>query len=71
VPPLERKFLGLTWVSLAVIAVTGLFRLLTWKAFGWTGDVERDRIQLLKIKHALLGIVFGAGTVWQVMLVYG
>lgn len=71
VPGLERKFLLLTWVSLAVIALTGVFRMLSWKVFGWTGDVERDRIRLLKIKHALLGIVFAAGTAWQVTLVYG
>ena len=71
VPGLERKFLALTWVSLALILATGVFRMLTWKVFGWTGDVERDRIRLLKVKHALLGIVFAAGTAWQVALVYG
>ncbi len=70
VPALERKFLVLTWVSLVVIGLTGVFRMLTWKVFGWTGDVERDRIRLLKVKHALLGIVFAAGTVWQVVLAY-
>jgi putative copper export protein len=70
VPGLERKFLVLTWVSLALIMATGVVRLVTWKVFGWTGDMERDRIQLLKIKHALLGIVFAAGTVWQIVLVY-
>ena len=70
VPGLERKFLALTWVSLAVIGLTGVFRVVTWKLFGWTGDVERDRIRLLKTKHALLGIVFAAGTAWQVMLVH-
>ncbi len=70
VPSLERKFLVLTWVSLAVILATGVVRMVTWKVFGWTGDVERDRIKLLKVKHALLGIVFAAGTAWQVLLVY-
>jgi uncharacterized membrane protein len=70
VPGLERKFLVLTWVSLALIMATGVVRMVTWKVFGWTGDVERDRIQLLKVKHALLGIVFAAGTAWQVALVY-
>lgn len=69
-PGLERKFLLLTWISLAVIALTGAFRLLSWKLFGWTGDVERGRIRLLKIKHALLGVVILAGTAWQVVLVY-
>ncbi len=71
VPALERKFLALTWVSLGLIVLTGVFRMLSWKVFGWTGDVERDRIRLLKIKHALLGIAFTAGTAWQVALVYG
>jgi len=71
VPALERQFLVLTWVSLGVIVATGVVRMLTWKVFGWTGDVERDRIRLLKVKHALLGIVFAGGTAWQVMLVYG
>ena len=69
-PPLERKFLVLTWLSLGVILATGVVRMVTWKVFGWTGDVERDRIRLLKAKHALLGIVFAAGTAWQVALVY-
>jgi hypothetical protein len=32
--------------------------------------MERSRIQLLKVKHALLGVVFTAGTVYQFMLVY-
>jgi hypothetical protein len=42
----------------------------TWKLFGWTGDVERDRIRLLKVKHAILGIAFAAGTAWMAYLVY-
>lgn len=46
----------------AVILLTGVLRAVTFKAFGWTGDVARDRIRLLKIKHALLGAVFLAGT---------
>ncbi len=70
VPGLERKFLALTWVSLAVIMATGVVRVVTWKVFGWTGDMERSRIRLLKVKHALLGIVFAAGTAWQVAMVY-
>ena len=69
VPGLERQFLVLTWVSLGVIMATGVVRLFTWKVFGWTGDMERDRIKLLKAKHALLGIVFAAGTAYQVSLV--
>jgi hypothetical protein len=71
VPPLEAKFLLLTWLSLGVILATGAVRMLTWKVFGWTGDMEASRIRLLKVKHALLGVAFAAGTVWQAWLVYG
>jgi uncharacterized membrane protein len=67
---LARKFMILTWASLAVILATGVVRMLTWKVFGWTGDVSRDRVRLLKVKHAVLGVVFAAGTAWQVLLVY-
>jgi len=70
VNPLERRFLVLTWASLAVILVTGVVRMVTWKVFGWTGDVARDRKRLLAVKHALLGVVFAAGTAWQVALVF-
>jgi uncharacterized membrane protein len=70
VPGLERQFLILTWVSLGIIMATGVVRMFTWKVFGWTGDMERDRIALLKVKHALLGIVFAAGTAYQVYLVH-
>ncbi len=69
VPPLESKFLWLTWISLGVILATGVVRMITWKVFGWTGDIETSRIKLLKVKHALLGVVFTAGTVYQVLLV--
>jgi len=70
VPGLEARFMVLTWASLAVIAATGVVRMLTFKAFGWTGDVAADRIRLLKIKHAVLGIAFLAGTLYQLALVY-
>jgi hypothetical protein len=68
---LEHRFTWFAWGALAVIVATGLVRMLTWKVFGWTSDVERSRIRLLKIKHALLGVVFVGGTAWQAALVYG
>jgi putative copper export protein len=67
---LERQFLVVTWTSLGVIMATGVVRMVTWKVFGWTGDMEKSRIKLLKVKHALLGLVFAAGTVYQYLLVY-
>ncbi|HUL58845.1 MAG TPA: hypothetical protein VLU43_06210 [Anaeromyxobacteraceae bacterium] len=70
VPPLAAKFMWLTWTSLAAIVLTGIVRAATFKVFGWTGDVARDRIRLLKLKHALLGIVFVAGTAWMAAIAY-
>jgi hypothetical protein len=70
VPPLASKLMLLTWVSLAVIVLTGLVRMVTWKVFGWTGDVSRDRIHLLKVKHAVLGVAFLGGTAWMAAIVY-
>ena len=57
-----------SWASLAVILLTGALRMVSWKVFGWTGDVAADRVRLLKIKHAVLGIVFAAGTAWQALV---
>jgi len=70
VQPLAAKFMILTWVSLVVILLTGLVRMVTWKVFGWTGDVSRDRVHLLKVKHAVLGVAFLAGTVWMAIVAY-
>ena len=49
----------------SLLASTGIFR----RVIPWNGDT-RDRIRLLKVKHALLGAVFLAGTAWQVAIVY-
>lgn len=70
VPGLEAKFMVLTWASLGVVLATGVVRMLTWKVFGWTGDVSRERARLLKLKHALLGAAFAAGTAWLAAIVY-
>jgi hypothetical protein len=69
-PGLKAKLMLLTWASLLVITLTGVVRMLTWKLFGWTGDVSRDRVHLLKVKHAVLGIAFAAGTAWMAAIVY-
>ncbi len=69
-PGLKAKFMVLTWTSLVAILATGVARMLTWKVFGWTGDVSRDRVRLLEVKHALLGVAFAAGTAWLAAIVY-
>ena len=69
-PGLKAEFMALTWASLVVIAITGVIRALTFRAFGWTGDIAKDRVRLLKIKHALLGTTFLAGTIYMAVLAY-
>jgi len=69
-PALLAKFMWVTWTSLAIIMLTGVVRMVTFKVFGWTGDVARDRIRLLKVKHAVLGVAFAIGTAWQVFIAY-
>lgn len=70
VPHLKAQFMALTWASLVIIAVTGVVRAITFKRFGWTGDVAKDRVRLLKIKHAFLGTTFLGGTVYMAVLAY-
>jgi len=70
VPPLAGKFMLLTWASLVIILLTGVVRMVTWKVFGWTGDISRDRVALLKVKHAVLGVAFLAGTAWMAFVAY-
>lgn len=70
VSTLARKLMVLTWASLGTIAATGVVRLATFRAFGWTGDVAKDRLQLLKVKHALLGTAFLAGTAYMAWIAY-
>ncbi len=67
---LQRETMIIAWVSLGVILATGVVRMLTFRLFGWTGDVAAERVRLLRIKHAVLGTAFLAGTIWMVVLVY-
>lgn len=67
---LKGDVMWLSWGSLATISLTGVVRALTFRAFGWTGDVAKSRVRLLKIKHALLGTTFLGGTVYQVWVAY-
>ncbi len=69
-PALKGDVMWLSWGSLITIALTGVVRAFTFKVFGWTGDVAKSRIRLLKIKHAVLGVAFTFGTAYQAWLAY-
>jgi putative copper export protein len=49
--------------ALAVIGVTGGFRLRYWRKRTSSAEVPQKRRALL-VKHAAFVVVFGAGTVW-------
>lgn len=69
-PGLKGHVMAMTWASLLIIALTGVVRAVTFKRFGWTGDIAKDRVRLLKIKHAFLGTTFLVGTVYMAVLAY-
>lgn len=55
-------------VSVAVVTVTGIIRGLTFKYYGWTGDVAKGRKRLLMIKHIMMGVVVIVGLYLQYVL---
>lgn len=59
----------LVWLALLVIVVTGALRGLSFRYYGWTGDVARERKNLLLIKHILLGAVWAIGLVYHWRLI--
>jgi len=64
---MERLWLAAV-ASMIVVVITGFIRGFTFKRYGWTGDVGRDRKRLLFIKHAILGSVFAVGLYLQFMM---
>ncbi|AVX20866.1 hypothetical protein SAMN02745885_02037 [Carboxydocella sporoproducens DSM 16521] len=57
------------WLALVLILVTGALRGISFRYYGWTGDVARERKRLLLIKHGILGVVWTAGLIyhWQLL----
>jgi len=57
------EFNRLVWLALVVVMLTGAFRAITFRQYGWTGDVAKERKRLLLIKHGILGalIITGIG----------
>lgn len=57
-----------TVISFVVIIITGFIRALTFRYYGWTGDVARNRKKLLLFKHIILGIIVVSGLYLQYTL---
>ncbi len=65
----EFFFIGIG--SLAVILITGIGRTYTYKTGEFGEDAEKKRKEILIVKHILGLIIYGAGTYWQYVMVYG
>ncbi|MHB8172456.1 MAG: hypothetical protein ACYDG6_13090 [Thermincolia bacterium] len=67
---LQEKLFFLALASFVIIMLTGIIRGFTFRYYGWTGDVAKDRKKLLMIKHIILGVVFLVGLYYQFKLWY-
>jgi len=67
----KKEFLFIGIGSLVVILVTGIIRTLTYKSGAYGEESEDTRKKILIIKHMLGLIVYGTGTYWQYVMVYG
>lgn len=65
---LQGKLFMLAVFCLGIVLITGIIRGLTFRYYGWTGDVARGRKRLLMVKHMLLGAVVFLGLYYQFTL---
>ena len=68
---LERSFFWIGIACIAVVFATGAGRTFTYVDQHYGPEAERQRRRLLIIKHVVLVVVFGAGTVWQYTMAFG
>lgn len=62
---LQGKLFILAVVCFVIVIITGIIRGVTFRYYGWTGDVAKGRKRLLMVKHIVLGTVFLAGLYYQ------
>lgn len=68
---LERQFFYIALGCVAIVLAAGAGRIFTYVDGVYGPDAEVQRRRMLMAKHAVLLIVFGAGTMWQYMAVFG
>lgn len=56
-------------ISMSIVIITGIIRGLTFKFYGWTGDIAKGRKRLLMIKHIILAFIVVIGLYVQFFLV--
>lgn len=67
---LQRDFFAIGIACIVVVMATGAGRTFTYVDGFYGEDAEARRRKLLIIKHIVLFVVFGAGTLWQWFLAY-
>ncbi len=67
----KRDFFFIGIGSLVVILLTGVGRTYSYKSGQYGEDAEKERKEILIVKHILGLLIYGAGTFWQYTMVYG
>ena len=65
---LQSKLFILALICLGIVLITGIIRGYTFRYYGWTGDVAKDRKRLLMVKHIIIGTVVLIGLYYQFIL---
>ena len=68
---LQRQFFYIALACVAIVLIAGVGRTFTYAANVYGEAAESQRRKMLVIKHAVLLAVFGVGTLWQYMTVFG
>jgi hypothetical protein len=68
---LKKNFFYIGIGSLIMILFTGLWRMLTYRTGELGEEIEKKRKTILIIKHIIGFAIYGAGTYWLYIMVYG
>lgn len=67
---LQRDFFWIGVACVVVVMATGAGRTFTYVEGFYGPDAEARRRRLLIVKHVILLVLFGAGTIWQWSLAF-
>lgn len=61
-----KRLLWITRISLAMVLLGGLIRAFSYRKYEWAAALGRNQVDLLIIKHLLLGVIVLAGIYIQI-----
>lgn len=68
---LQRQFFLIALGCVAVVLLAGVGRTFTYVQGVYGAEAESTRRRMLIIKHVVLLVVFGLGTLWQYTMAFG